>query len=37
MDTPLDKKRRAELLYAVFGVLKAHPEGISAKDHVGAS
>lgn len=32
VDTPLDKKRRGELLYAVFGVLKAHPDGIAAKD-----
>lgn len=32
MDTPLDKKRRAELLWSVFGVLRAHPEGIRARD-----
>ncbi len=32
MDTPLDKKRRAELLYAVFRVLTGHPDGIPAKD-----
>jgi restriction system protein len=32
MSTPLDKTRRAELLYAVFGVLKDHPDGIAAKD-----
>jgi restriction system protein len=30
-DAPLDKTRRAELLYAVFGVLKDHPDGIAAK------
>ncbi|HTB51025.1 MAG TPA: restriction endonuclease [Solirubrobacteraceae bacterium] len=30
-DTPLDKTRRAELLFAVFGVLQDHPDGVAAR------
>lgn len=32
----LDRKRRGELLYAVFDVLAEHPDGIQAKDALAA-